>query len=138
LAFDVEHSPGTVVQSIATPLGKLTLDPGVLKLKALIAGVPDPMPEYVNCALLLAVSKGFSVVGVPRTLMVWEIPFACTGWPFWTALKDVKATGFIALFSPLPLQAASKLPETRNTRANRLFIAQSPNFRHRSKSAERL
>jgi hypothetical protein len=60
---------------------KLTLDVGVLKLNALIAGGA----LYVSVAVLLAVSTGLMLVavttpnGVVVALTVCEMPFACTG-----------------------------------------------------------
>jgi hypothetical protein len=72
----------------------VTLEVGVLKLNAVIAG----MTPYVSVALLLAVSPAFKVVDVTvpvvvvAALTVWENPVACSGWPDLTALKEVKGT----------------------------------------------
>ena len=54
----------TLVVALHVTAEKLALDVGALKLNALTTGA-IPIPEYVNCALLLVVSGGpFMVVDV--------------------------------------------------------------------------
>jgi hypothetical protein len=126
---------------------KLTLDPGLLKLNAVMTGIAPK----VSVALLLAVSTGFTFVDVTLpvptvvALTVCEMAPACAGCPEWTPLKEPKEpaelgelgelgeagaeAGIMPLFPTPPLHAESHIPPPMTSASpTRKSMAAAPLF----------